>query len=233
MLTREMIEKALPSNLKGAATQALADQVNTIVSDPLAAEHIRDNFISYSGVLKEGKFKTEDYLHAVTYVSFKLMGYSNQDAYFRAFPQRHAALLAKNTSSKDISSYVSAYSKGKLVNLIMEQSLVPSWVLNQDIYQKTINVQADLMLNANSEKVRSDAANSLLTHLTKPKEAGPLISIDMKETNGIAELKSMLSQLAQGQRSAIENGASTQEIAAQRIIDVDVETGEVVGHGVD
>jgi len=219
MLTREMVEKALPSNLRNAATQELTDQINNIVSDPLVAQQIRDNFVSYSGVLRDGKFKTEDYLHAVAYVSFKLMGYSNQDAYFRTFPQRYQALVAKGTSAKDISAYVAAYAKGKLVNLILEQSLVPSWVLNQDLYQKALNVQAELMLTANSEKVRTDAANSLLTHLSKPKEAGPLISIDMKETNGIGELKDMLSRLANGQRAAIQNGVPTQEIAAQKLIE--------------
>jgi hypothetical protein len=76
-LTREMVERALPANLKSAATQAFTDQINQIVSDPIIAEQVRENFISYSRVLHEGKFKTEDYLHAVAYVSFKLMGMSN------------------------------------------------------------------------------------------------------------------------------------------------------------
>jgi hypothetical protein len=224
MLTREMVERALPANLKSAATQQLTDQINTIVADPLIAEQVRENFISYSGVLKDGKFKTEDYLHAVAYVSFKLMGNSNQDAYFRTFPQRHQALVAKGTTTKDISAYVAAYARGKLVNLILEQSLVPSWVLNQELYQKAINVQADLMMTANSEKVRTDAANSLLTHLTKPKEAGPLVSIDMRETSGMSDLKIMLTQLAQNQRQAIQDGTSTKDIAAQRIIDIEFDS---------
>lgn len=220
MLTREMIERAMPANLKNAATQQFTDQINNIVVDPLIAEEVRNNFISYSGVLKDGKFKTEDYLHAVAYVSFKLRGDSNQDAYFKTFPARYQILLAKSTSTKDISAYVAAYARGKLVNMIIEQSLVPSWVLNQELYQKALTVQADLMQHAQSEKVRSDAANSILTHLTKPREAGPLVAIDMRETSGITELKTMLTQLAQTQRQAIQDGVPTQAIAAQRIIDV-------------
>lgn len=219
MLTREDIEKVLPANLKSAATQALTDQVNNITNDPILAEQVRDNFISYTRVLQEGKFKTEDYLSAVMYVSYKLMGYSNQDAYFRTFPQRHAALTAKGLPSKDIAAYVSAYHKGKLVNLIMEQSLVPVHVLNQDIYQKAINVQADLMQNAQSEKVRSDAANSILTHLAKPKEAaGNHLNISVNQDAGMTELKNLLTDLAKGQLAAIENGVSTKEIAAQKLI---------------
>ena len=219
-LTVDIVEKALPPNLKTAATQSLVDQINNIVSDPLIAEQVKNNFISYTTVLKEGKFKTEDYLHAVTYVSFKLMSMSNQDAYFRTFPQRHAALVAKGTTSKDIAAYVSAYNRGKLVNLILEQTLVPSWVLNQDLYQKALNAQADLMMNAQSEMVRTTAANSILTHLQKPKEAGPLINFDMRETSGMNELKDMLTALAHKQREAIQGGnLTTQDIADQKLIE--------------
>lgn len=221
MLTKELIEKALPPTLKSAVTPQLVDLVNNIATDQLVAEQVRENFISYSSVLKDGKFKTEDYVHAVAFVSYKLMGDTNKDAYFKTFPQRMQNLMAKGTTEKDISAYVSAYAKGKLVNLILEQSLVPSWVLNQDLYQKAINVQADLMVTAQSEKVRTDAANSLLTHLAKPKEAGPLINLDMRENSGMGELKDMLTKLAEQQLDLIKNGVSTKEIAGQKIIDVD------------
>lgn len=222
MLTREQVEKALPSNLKSAATQAFTDQVNSIVADPLVAEQVRNNFLSYTAVLRDGKFKTEDYLHAVTYVSFKLMGESNQDAYFKTFPQRHLALMAKGTSSKDISAYVAAYARGKLVNAILEQSLVPTWVLNQDLYQQAINQQAWLMINAKSELVQTNAANSLLTHLKKPENMAPSINIDMRETSGMGELKDMLTRLAQSQRQAIADGTPTKAIAAQRLIEAEM-----------
>lgn len=221
MLTKEIVERAVPANLKSAITPQLVDLVNNIAADPLIAEQVRNNFISYTGVLKDGKFKTEDYVHAVAFVSYKLMGDSNQDAYFKTFPARYQALMARGASPKDISAYVSAYAKGKLVNLILEQSLVPSWVLNQDLYQKALNIQADLMVTAQSEKVRTDAANSILTHLGKPKEAGPLINIDVKESSGMTEMKDMLTRLAEQQRSLISNGVTAKEIAAQRIIDVE------------
>jgi hypothetical protein len=206
----------------------LVDMINNVVSDPVIAEQIRENFLSYTAVLKDVKFKTEDYLNAVAYVSFKLMGLSNQDAYFRTFPQRHAALVAKGTSSKDISAYVSAYNKGKLVNLILEQTLVPTWVLNADVYQKAINTQADLMINAQSELVRTQAANSILTHLAKPKAAGPLINLDMRENSGMNELRNVLTELATRQRDLIQNGqATTKEIADQRIIEGELSDGSV------
>jgi len=220
MLTREMVETALPSNLKNTATQAFTDQINNLASDPLVAEQIRNNFVSYSMILKEGKFKSEDYLHAVAYVSYKHMGCSNLDAYCRTFPARHATLVAKGTSAKDISAYVAAFHRGKLVNLIMEQSLIPMWIINQDVYQQAINTQADLMVNAFSEMARTAAANSILTHLAKPKDAAVNVNFNMAETNGMAEMRNLLTQLAQNQRAAIEGGVSPREIAGQRLIDV-------------
>lgn len=217
-LTVTDVTKALPANLKGSATQGLVDKINQATQDPILAEAIRDNFISYTGVLQEGKFKTQDYLKAVMYVSYKLIGHTNKDAYFKTFPDRHQALMAKGTSSKDMAAYVSAYNRNKLVNLIMEQTLVPSWVLNQHLYQKAINVQAELMQTANSEKVRTDAANSILTHLAKPKEAGPLVNLNLNESSGMNELKDMLGQLAQMQVDKINKGVATQDIAGQTLI---------------
>ena len=147
------------------------------------------------------------------------MGYNNQESYFRTFPARHQLLVAKGTSSKDIASYVSAYNKNKLVNLVREQSLIPSWVLNQDAYQKAINTQVDLMENAASEFVRTQAANSLLTHLAKPKEVGPLINFDLRENSGMNELRDLLGKLASKQQDAIRQGTTTKDIAGQVIIE--------------
>ena len=220
-ITKELVARALPGNLKSAATDQLADMINQISADPLIAEQIRENFLSYASVLKEGKFKVEDYLNAVAYCSYKLMGDSNQDAYFKTFPQRYANLVAAGRTPKEISAYVSAYAKGQLVNRIMEQTLVPSWVLNQHMYQAALNTQFKLMTNEDvSPKVRSDAADSLLTHLAKPTEAGPLINIDMGETSGMNELKDALARMAQQQQTLINAGVSTKEIAAQDIVDV-------------
>lgn len=221
MITKEILARALPPNLKGAATDALVDAINQISADPIIAESIRENFLSYSAVLRDGKFKTEDYLNAVAYCSYKLMGDSNQDAYFKTFPQRYAALMAAGRTPKEISSYVASYNKGQLVNKIMEQALVPSWVLNAHMFQAALNTQFKLMNDEDvSPKVRSDAANSLLTHLAKPKEVGPLINIEMGENSGMTELKETLAKMAEQQRELIASGVTTQAIASQTIIEV-------------
>lgn len=226
-LTKQQVINALPSNFKNSVTQELVDTINNVTQDELLAQTFRENFISYSGVMKEGKFKTADYISAVQYVTYKHMGYSNKDAYFKTFPDRHAELVARGTSEKDISAYVSAYHRGKLVNLIMEQSLVPVWIVNQDNYQKAINVQVELMNTAVSEKVRCDAANSILTHLAKPKDASTNINIDMRESSGLTDLKNTLQALAEKQLEAIQGGTSTKEIAGSALIRADEDITDV------
>lgn len=218
------LKKVLPSNLRNNATQELVDTLNNISTDPLIRENIKENFISYTKVLLEGKYKITDYINAVAYVSYKLMGYSNIDSYVRTFPDRYNSMVASGKSAKDISSFVAAYNRNQLVNLILEQSLVPIWVVNQDVYQQAINTQADLMRNANSEMVRTQAANSILTHLAKPKEAANMsISINTEDSSGMKELKNTLEELSRQQIAAIQAGTNTKDIAGSKLIIEDAE----------
>jgi hypothetical protein len=105
------------------------------------------------------------------------------------------------------------------VNLIFEQTMIPSYVLNQDLYQKALNVQAELMVSAHSEKVRSDAANSLLTHLKMPETIKVELDIGVKEDGVIGQLRASTLELARQQRMMIEAGAmNAQETAHSKLV---------------
>ena len=223
MLQAQDIVKALPSNLRTAVTPQFVAKVNAVSTDPEFAEQVRDNFISYASVMRDGKFKTDDYLAAVVYVSHKLLGDTNEVAYSKTFPTRYNLLVSQGKSKKDISSYVHAYAKGKLVNLIWEQTLVPSWVLNQDVHQAAINHLAKLMVGSASEKVQCEAATALLTHLGKPKETGLQINIGSVESSGMAEMRDQLAKMAEVQQQLISMGVETTAIAAHQIIDIEGE----------
>lgn len=218
-LSVEQFKAVMPKNHKGSVNQDLMDKINKILSDPIMGETLRDNLMSYTHVMKDKKFKIEDYLSAVKYVSFKLMGHTNFESYIKTFPDRYQNFLNSGTSTKDIHCYVSAYNKGKLVNLIYEQTLVPTHVLNADIFQKAINVQADLMLNAKSEKVKCDAANSLLNHLKRPEANKIELNVGLQEGGVISELREITSQLAAKQRQLIEGGVySAKEVAHTKLV---------------
>ena len=218
MIELNELKEALPAPLRVFATEELADKIDKITKDPIYRENIKENFITYTHVLQEGKYKMDDYLSAVSYVSFKLMGLSNKEAYCKTFPDRYTNLVAQGKTDKEISCYVAAYHKGKLVNQIMEQSIIPSWVLHNEYYNEAIRKNVELMRTARSEKVQAMAADSLLKHLAKPEAIqGPLVNIDMRQGTGLDELKQAITSLAQKQRELIIEGTPTKEITDQKL----------------
>ena len=222
-LTLDQFKMALPDKVKKSVNQELVDQINKTLGDPDMYEAYRDNLLSYTRVMSDGRFKVSEYISAVKYVSHKLMGDTNIDAYSKTFPDKIQRFMSQGVAAKDIASYVTAYNKSKLVNLIFEQTLVPSYVLNQDLYQKALNVQAELMVSANSEKVRTDAANSLLTHLKMPETKKVELDIGIKEDSSIGALRAATLELARQQRMSLEAGQSTaQEIAHSRVVQAEV-----------
>lgn len=220
----EVIKKALPEKYKRGINQEVIDNINQVLSDPDLHEEYRNNFLSYLTVLNDGKYKITDYLHAVKYCTHKLMGNTNIDSYIKTFPDRYADMLQRGLSAKEISSIVSIYNKGKLVNSIMEQSIIPSWVINQDLHQKAINVLADLMMNANSEKVRADSANSLLVHLKPPEVKKVELDIGVKSNKEIDDMRTLLAELSAKQKALMDNGVvNITDVAKTKIIEAEYE----------
>lgn len=228
LITLEEVRASVPTKLQSVVSQSLVDKLNYLNSEvPEAAENIRDNFITYVDVLQEGKYKLEDYLNAIKYVSFKLMNKTNRDAYRLTFPDRFKRMKESGNAEKDIDSVISAYNRNKLVNKIYEKTIIPSWILNQDAYQEAINTQVRLMRTASSERVQAMAADSILNHLKRPENITQAqLNINVGTGNFIDELQKNLINLAQSQKELIKSGVSTKEIAEQRII-VDVEPEEV------
>ena len=227
VLTLETFRTALPDKVKKTINQELMDNINKTLSDPDMFETYRENLLSYASVMADGRFKMESYVSAVKYVSHKLMGASNIAAYIKTFPDKYQDFINRGIETNDIASYVMAYNKSKLVNLIMEQTLIPSYVLNQDLYQKALNVQAELMLTAKSEKVRSDAANSLLTQLKMPEVNKVQLDVNVKEDGSIAALRESTLELVRQQKLMVQAGAmNAQEVAHSKLV-IDVESREI------
>lgn len=226
-LTLDQFKDALPPKVKKSINQDLIDQINDTLSDPGLYESYRENLVSYTSVMADGRFKVENYIEAVKYVSHKLMGCSNIEAYTKTFPDKYADFVARGVTAKDIASYVTAYNKGKLVNLIFAQTLIPHYVLNQDLYQKALNVQVELMTTAHSEKVRSDAANSILTHLKMPETNKVELNVSVKEDSAIAQLRETTLELSRQQRLMIQAGAMNAQQTAHSKLNV-IDMGQAV-----
>jgi hypothetical protein len=217
MLTLKAVQEALPANHRNNISQEMVTQLNAMSSDPEEARYIRENFITFSKVLQEGRYKVGDYVRAVVYVTHKVMGSSNLEAYKAACPDRHARMVAEGKDAKTIASSVTAYNKGELVNKVMERAIVPSWVLNQDMYQAALNTQYELMSDVSvSDKVRCEAANSLLTHLKRPETNKAELKVEIGMSDGMAALEAALTDMSRKQLDIIEHNpnVSANDIAA-------------------
>lgn len=218
-LTIDQFKQALPDKVKKSVNPQLIQQITQTLSDPDMYETYRENLLGYAAVMQDGRFKLSNYIDAVKYVSHKLMGKTNTEAFSITFPDKVQRWALQGVSSKDQASYICAYNKSKLVNLIFEQTLIPTWVLNQDLYQKALNVQAELMVSSDSDKVRCDAANSILTHLKQPETQKIELNVGVKENSAIDALRQATLELVRQQRLQLESGsANAQEIAHSKII---------------
>ena len=217
-ITREEFKQALPDRFKKTVSDELVNAINKKLDNPEMLEVFRENLLGYTHVLKEGRFKMEGYIDAVKYVSYKLMGKTNIDAFSLVFPDRIKQWNANQMLPKDMASYISGYNKSKLVNLIYEQTLIPMHVLNRDNYQRAINAQLNLMINAKSEIARVQAANSVMTHCKPPETTKIELEINDKEDSTIDALRQSTAELVAMQRAMIEAGVKNAEQTARQPI---------------
>lgn len=198
--------------MHGAVTPELMQLINSSLKNEEAMEIYKENLLSFTSVLQQGKFKLSSYVNAVRYVGFKIMGSSNKDAYIRTFPDKYQKFLKDSVNDKDIASYITAYNKSKLVNLIFAQAQIPTYILNAPLFQQAINVQAALMMNAKSEMVRFQAANSLLTHLKAPETTKVELDIGITHNTVIDDYEKAMSLMVAKQKELIMAGGDLLQI---------------------
>lgn len=220
-ITVQNFGSLLPKGRKFNVTQQFVDDVNGCIKDEEVREQFRENMLSYTDVLTQGRFRLDQYVNAVKYVSFKMFGNTNVLAYQKAFPDKYNQWIVDGKGANEINSYVSAFHNSQLVMKIFAQAAIPTHLLNAHLFQKAINTQAEIMADDDvSPKVRSDAANSLLTHL-KPPEAKK-IEIDIGASEGtvsaIDELKQVTEALAKQQMASLQSGTLTAKQVAHSSI---------------
>lgn len=213
-LSEEEFKAALPTEMRRNVNPLLIMKINNILNNPDEWEYFKNDLLSYTSVLQQGKFKMDGYINAVRYVGFKVRGFTNKDAYHRTFPEKYNRFIAEGVSSKDIASYSTAYNKSKLVNLIYEQTLIPTHILNAATFQQAINVQAKIMNDPDASfKVRSDAANSLMSHLKAPEAKKIELDIGVNTGGIIEDYEKAMSAMVESQMKLISAGGDVKQIA--------------------
>ena len=221
----ESIKKLMPKAQRTLITEDFVNRLEASMKDSIIAEEFKDNFITYLNVLSKGKYKMEDYISAVKYVSFKLLGYSNIDAYAATFPERYERLVKEG---QQIDAFVSMYNKNKLVIQIYEQTIVPSYILNAPLHQEALNTLTDMIRD---EDVRGmtkvKACEAILAYTKQPEIIKGELTIGIEQSDTINDLREVTEQLAKTYREALANGTKTlKQVAESRIIDITVEEEE-------
>lgn len=219
-MTEDEFKRCLPANLKGSLDDSIRVQLNQCLEDPYTREVMSQNLLGYTSILSQGKFKLESYINAVRYCTYKTMGDNNITAYKKVFPERITEWEQSNLPANAISAYISAFNKSKLVTLVYQALAIPTAILNQDVFQEAINVQRQLMLDPSVKPlVRCQAAKALMDTL-KPEEVKQMeLSVQVKESNVVEELRKTTLELAKKQLSALNKGASLQDIIDAEIVE--------------
>jgi hypothetical protein len=224
-MTLDEVREALPTNLRSMATLGFAEEVAAIASNQEIGDAFKENFVSYAHIISGRKGWTLDhYLNAVKFISYKLLGHTDREAWIHTFPQRYKNFLAQGQTELDISRHTHSYKQNKLVMQLFEQTIIPSHILNQPLHQDAINILAEIMTNTKySGMVRVKAAEALLQY-TKPPETHKIkLEVTGEEMDAITELRKATEELAKTQLKALKKGLPLKEIAEQNIIEAEIE----------
>ena len=220
MLALESVRKLVPKNQRTLITQEFLDKLEASVNDNLVAEQFKENFVTYLNVLSKGKYKMEDYINAVKYVSFKLLGYSNINAYTATFPERYERL--KTEGQTQIEAFVSMYNKNKLVMQIYEQTIVPSYVLNAPMHQQALNTLAAMIIDDDVRGMtKVKACEAILQYTKQPDVVKGELTIGIEQSDTINDLREITENLADTYRMMLEKkGMRLKDVAEANIIDI-------------
>ena len=231
-VTKEQLVKALGRD-KTTITDELVKNINMIILDePEIGSLVKDNFINYISVMKGNTNTLDQYLKAVTFVSYKLMNMTNMDAYCKTYPDRYEKLreryvdiegLDEDEFEKKVSSYVYAVAKSKLVTTILSQVQIPTKLLNMGLLQEAINVEANLMKTARSEMVREKAANTLISYLGNEEDNRIQVPMGYQKDEIIDQYELAMKNMVEEQLKVIEKGGDVKQIANAKIIEVEIE----------
>lgn len=225
-VTVEELKVLYPVKVAGKVLEQAAEILNTATEDMdyVMAKEFRDNCLSFIDILKNSKSRVSfaDYVNACKFATFKLAGNTDVRAYALTFPDRIRRMERDKVPNSHLYQYASIYSKNKTVVEVMAKLVVPTHIMFQDIFHQAVKVQAELMVDDSiSPKVRSDAANSLMTHLKTPEVKQAELKVDVQGSGAIEQLAEALGSLSGKQSEMLREGRySLKDIREATIIEV-------------
>lgn len=220
----EEFKSALGKMKSRLATDDILEEIANIVTEDDSLDgHLQDKIVSFSSVMKTGRYKSLDYVKAVQFCSYLSIGDTQIDAYRKTFPKRAAA-----KTQNSLQSGASIYASGDLVQKIMAQSMVPVHIMFNSERFKAINILSELMTNSDNERIRMESADKMLGHIKPPEESKLTLDIGIKDDESIRDLNDALTQLALKEKEMLDKGMITLKDVAKKKIVRDEEVIDVV-----
>ena len=215
-----------------AGSVKLSKESRDMVMDVLSSDttgSVGDNLITFKDVLLSSKCKMSTYINAVHYITHKLSGLDNYQSYCLVFSEQVDQFYQDGLTESDVRKKANAFNATKLVGRIAEVSLIPSYILNNHLFQEALNVQVSIMRDdLVSPKVRSDAAKEVLRHTQIPET---LFTNKEELSTQVSSVIDMLSKVADkvadGIVDSVKAGADLRQIAESKLYEeVEVEDGD-------
>lgn len=152
-----------------------------------------------------------------------MAGHTDTRAYSLTFPERIERMAREGISNTNLYVYANSYAKNKVVVEIMAKLMVPTHIMFHDYFSLAVKTQVEIMTDDSvSPKVRSDAANSLMTHLKQPEIKQAELKINTNDTGVINQLSEALNNLSKGHKELLSQGKTTlRDISEATIIEVE------------
>ncbi len=222
MFTYNELQELVPKKQRNVVTEDLVILINEIADDETIGVEFTRNMIDYSTVLAQGKYSLEEYMSANHFVTLLLLQHKDIDAYKIVFPDRYMRLLAKGLTRSQMGSYATNYKQNKLVTQILEQTMVPSNVLNAPMYQEALNHSRYLMLNAKSETVQQNCAEAIMTQLKGPESSKLEIDISINQSDSVRDNEAFMIELAEKKLELMRLGGNIKDITNMTVDKIDV-----------
>lgn len=225
----EEFKAALPVKQRKAFTEEafiLMQEINNNPEFP-DGEFIK-SILTYSSILLNGRYKTNDYIKAVEYCTYITAGSSIIDAYKKTFPDRALRRIEQGCAEITQTSAATIFHKNSLIQKILTQSTIPMRLFFMKDKYDAIGVLSNEMKTAVFAKDRISAADKLLVHLADPLESKIELDIGIKSNNIIEDYEKAMHMFVTEQRKMMEEGLDIKTVANAKLIykeaiDIEVE----------
>jgi hypothetical protein len=219
---KDKVIECIPK-LEDRISRKLLDKVHNLLDQDLELRtNLFDNLDIFKKVYLEGSYRVDSFINASLYVSYTQLGFTKISSYERVYPDRIARLIQDGRTHKAISNLVNAYNKSVLVQKLLGEFQMPSYVMFRDVFYKAVAAQEEILDDPKvSATVKQKAACSLMGHLKEPEVQKVELEVnDKRESSMIKDLLEASNKLANEQIRAIKEGRSNaQEVAHSAIVE--------------